>query len=162
MWIGISILIVLISGLVIWFLSSSGVSEVSGDLVCVRVYSEESFRRDCRYLASVGLLRESDSDNFLSHLGMLEKLHTRYCSGFDPVYHPKPIIEDGFISVNMNQLVARFKFNPDDQTLFEVYDKASRLRRSVRGVEKDLRLAKKYKVPYYVNFEGGVYWVLPN
>lgn len=162
MWIGISILIVLIFGLVIWFLSSSGTLEPLEDSGDVVVKSRESFKKNCDYLASVGLLRDSDCNNFLCFSDMLIQLEYRQSRGFYASHRQKPIVEDSLMSINMKNLVAPFDSNSSERSLFGVYEKVSKLCVDAQKVEKDLRLAKKYKVPYYVNFEGGVYWVLPN
>lgn len=162
MWIGISIFIVLISGLVIWFLSSSGVSEVVHDPRQLSVRGKASFEDNCKYLASVGLLRDSDCNSFLHFSDLVAQLAYRYSRGYHTGFRPSPKVEDSLMSLNMRNLVVPFDSNPSERTLFGVYDKTSKLRAEAQKVEADLKLAKKYKVPYYVNFEGGVYWVLPN
>lgn len=162
MWIGISILIVLIFGLVIWFVSSSGSLEPLEDSRGVVTKSRESFEENCGYLVSVGLLRASDCINFLRFSDMLAQLEHRQFRGFYASHRQKSIVEDSLMSINMKNLVAPFDSNFSEGSLFEVYGKVSMLCVEVQKVETDLKLAKKYKVPYYVNFGGEVYWVLPN
>ena len=162
MWIGISIIIVLTFGLVIWFLSSSGVPEVVHNPMQLSIEGKESFRKNCKYLASVGLLRDSDCNNFLCFSDMVAKLEYSYSRGFYAGHRPRPKVEDSLMSLNMKNLVAPFDDNPSERSLFEVYGKVYKLCVDAQKVETDLRMAKKYKVPYYLNFEGKVYWVLPD
>ena len=162
MWMWISILILLVFGLVIWFLSSSGTLEPLEDSRGVIVKSRESFRKDCTYMASVGLLRDSDCNNFLCFCDMLIQLEYRQSRGFPVGHRPRPRVEDSLMSLNMKNLTTQFDNDPSEQTLFEVYGKVSRLCVEAQKVETDLRLSKEYKVPYSIGFEGEVYWVLPN
>ena len=162
MWMWISILIVLICGLVIWFLSSRGTLEPLEDSGGVIAQSRESFRKNCEYLTSVGLLRDSDCNNFLCFSDMVAKLEYSYSRGFYAGHRPRPRAEDSLMSLNMKNLIAPFDDNPSERSLFEVYGKVYKLCVDAQKVETDLRMAKKYKVPYYLNFEGKVYWVLPD
>lgn len=162
MWIGISIIIVLIFGLVIWCLSSSEVPEVVHNPRQLSIEGKESFRKNCKYLASVGLLRDSDCSNFFCFSDMLAQLDHRYSRGFHTGYRPRPRVEDSLMSLNMRNLIAPFDDSPSERTLFEVYDRALKLCVEAQKVETDLRLAKKYKSPYSVEFKGEIYWVLPN
>lgn len=161
MWIGISILIVVV-GSVLWFLSCYEAPDVVHDPRQLSAQGKASFEDNCKYLASVGLLRDSDCINFLHFSDMVAQLAYRYSRGYHTGYRPSPKVEDSLMSLNMRNLVDLFDDNPSERTLFGVYDKTSKLRAEAQKVEADLKLAKKYKVPYHVNSDGRVYWVLPN
>lgn len=162
MWMWISIFGVVVGVLIVWALFASVATEGSPDPRCAEVKSRESFKKDCDYLVSVGLLRGSDCRNFLCFSDMLAQLYRRYSRGFHTGHRPRPRVEDSLMSLNMKILTTQFDNDPSEQTLFEVYGKVSRLCVEAQKVEKDLKLAKKYKAPYSLNFEGEVYWVLPN